>query len=388
MDLDALLVGLKERGGSDLYLTAESPPLYRIDGSTVPANDRLLDGAAVEKIIRDALTATDGAEFERTHELNKAHLVPGVGRFRLNVFRQRGQVGLVARLIRIDFPSADELGLPRALKELVLSRRGLVLVTGATGSGKSTTLAALIDHRNVETRGHILTIEDPIEFVHPHKGCVLTQREVGVDTDSFAAALKSALRQAPDVILIGEMRDLETVEAAIHFAETGHLVLGTLHANNANQAVERVMNFFPPETHVALYAQLALNLRGIVSQRLVPCADGKGRVAAIEIMLNTPRVADLIAKGEIAALKGAMEANEQDGSQTFDQALYRLYRTGQVTLEEALRQADSANNLRVRIRMQEAGDAAEAGAIRTETAGGAGPPKAPQFTLRDRDEAA
>ncbi|MEO6463003.1 MAG: ATPase, T2SS/T4P/T4SS family, partial [Candidatus Eisenbacteria bacterium] len=232
-----------------------------------------------------------------------------------------------------------------------------------------------------------LTIEDPIEFMHPHKGCVITQREVGVDTDSFGSALKSALRQAPDVILIGEMRDTETVEAAIHFAETGHLVLGTLHANNANQAIERVMNFFPPETHGPLYAQLALNLRGIVSQRLVPRADGNGRVAAIEIMLNTPRVADLVAKGEIAELKTAMEGNEQDGSQTFDRALYSLYRSGRVSLDEALRQADSANNLRVRIRMQEAGDAAEEGAIRTVTATGAGPPVAPQFTLRI-DEAA
>ena len=388
VDLDSLLVGLRDRGGSDLYLTAESPPLYRVDGATVPALERVLDGAAVESILRAALTPGDLAEFERARELNKAHFVPGVGRFRLNVFRQRGQWGLVARLIRIDFPGADELGLPPALKELVLARRGLVLVTGATGSGKSTTLAALLDHRNRETRGHILTIEDPIEFVHPHKGCVITQREVGVDTDSFATALKSALRQAPDVILIGEMRDLETVEAALHFAETGHLVLGTLHANNANQAVERVMNFFPAEAHVALYAQLALNLRGIVSQRLVPRADGRGRVAAIEIMLNTPRVADLVAQGEIAALKAALEANVQDGSQSFDQALYRLYRTGQVTLEEALRQADSANNLRVKIRMQEAGDAAEAGGIATATAAGAGEPQAPQFTLRDRDEAA
>ena len=386
--LDELLTGLKERNGSDLYLAAESPPLYRIDGSTVPATNAVLDGGDVERIVRDALTDADADEFARARELNKAHLVPGIGRFRLNVFRQRGQVGLVARLIRIDFPNAEELGLPRALRELVLAKRGLVLVTGATGSGKSTTLAALIDHRNVETRGHILTIEDPLEFVHPHKGCVLTQREIGVDTDSFATALKSALRQAPDVILIGEMRDLETVEAAIHFAETGHLVLGTLHANNANQAIERVMNFFPPETHGPLYAQLALNLRGVVSQRLVPRADGNGRVAAIEIMINTPRVADLVAQGEIAALKSAIEANEQDGSQSFDQALYRLYRTGQISLDEALKQADSANNLRVRIRMQEAGDAAEAGGIRTETAAGAGPPKAPQFTLKDRDAAA
>ncbi len=386
--LDALLIGLKEKNGSDLYLTAESPPLYRIDGSTVPVGDQPLDGATVEAIIRDALTATDAAEFDRTRELNKAHLVAGVGRFRLNVFRQRGQVGLVARLIRIDVPSSADLALPQALEGLVLAKRGLVLVTGATGSGKSTTLAALIDHRNAGTRGHILTIEDPIEFVHRHKGCVITQREVGVDTESFAAALKSALRQAPDVILIGEMRDLETVEAAIHFAETGHLVLGTLHANNANQAVERVMNFFPPETHEAMYAQLALNLRGIVSQRLVPRADGKGRVAAIEIMLNTPRVAELVAKGEIAALKSAVEANEQDGSQSFDQALYRLYRTGQISLEEALQQADSANNLRIRTKLQEAGDSAESGSIRTVTAAGAGAPGAPQFTLRERDEAA
>ena len=373
LDLDALLVGLKERGGSDLYLTAESPPLYRIDGSTVPTSDRPLDGAAVEKIVRTALGPADSAEFDRTHEFNKAHLVPGVGRFRLNVFRQRGQVGLVARLIRIDFPSADDLGLPPALKELVLSRRGLVLVTGATGSGKSTTLAALIDHRNVETRGHILTIEDPIEFVHPHKGCVITQREVGVDTDSFAAALKSALRQAPDVILIGEMRDLETVEAAIHFAETGHLVLGTLHANNANQAVERVMNFFPTEAHAQLYQQLALNLRGIVSQRLVPKVDGKGRVAAIEVMLNSPRVADLVSKGEIAALKGAIEANTQDGSRSFDQALYDLHRTGLITLDEALRQADSTNNLRLRIKMESAGQSAD---------------ERPKFSLKSDEEAA
>jgi twitching motility protein PilU len=385
--LDDLLIGLQQQNGSDLYLTAESPPLYRIDGSTVPAFETVLDGPTVEKIIRDTLTEAEAAEFERTRELNKAYLVPGIGRFRLNVFRQRGEIGLVARLIKIFFPNADDLGLPQVLRDVILSKRGLVLITGATGSGKSTTLAALIDFRNIETRGHILTIEDPIEFVHPHKGCVITQREIGVDTDSFSAALKSALRQAPDVILIGEMRDLETVEAAIHFAETGHLVLGTLHANNANQAVERVMNFFPPETHEAMYAQLGLNLRAIVSQRLVPKADGSGRVAAIEIMINTPRVADLVTKGEIAALKGAMEANEQDGSQSFDQALYRLYRTGQITLDEALAQADSANNLRVKIRMQEAGDVAEAGAIKTATAEGAGPPTAPQFAFRDRDAA-
>ncbi len=326
---------------------------------TQPAVDLVLDGPQVEGIIRAALAAGEWEEFERTHELNVARVLPGVGRFRLNVFRQRGQVGLVARLIRIDFPSADELGLPRSLTALVMQKRGLILVTGATGSGKSTTLAALIAHRNANSRGHILTIEDPIEFVHPHKGCVVTQREVGVDTASFAAALKSALRQAPDVILIGEMRDLETVESALHFSETGHLVLGTLHANNANQAVERVLNFFPAEAHAQVYVQLSLNLRGIVSQRLVPRADGKGRVAAIEVMLNSPRVADLVARGEIAALKAAIEANAPDGSQTFDQALYQLYRQGAITLEEALKQADSANNLRLKVKMESGVTAAE-----------------------------
>jgi len=369
--LDELLTGLAQRRGSDLYLTADSPPLYRVDGATVPALDQVLEAAEVERVIREPLSAKDIDEFDRTNELNAARMVPGVGRFRLNVFRQRGQVGLVARLIPIDFPNADALGLPPSLRELIMQKRGLILVTGATGSGKSTTLAALIDHRNLHTRGHILTIEDPIEFVHPHKGCVVTQREVGVDTASFGAGLKSALRQAPDVILIGEMRDVETVEAALHFAETGHLVLGTLHANNANQAVERVMNFFPVESHAQLYQQLALNLRGIVSQRLVPRAGGSGRVAAIEVMLNSPRVADLVSKGEIAALKGAIEANVQDGSRSFDQALYELYRAGHIALDEALRQADSANNLRLKIKMENAGN---------------DPAEKPKFSLENKDD--
>ena len=355
LHLDELLTGLAQHKGSDLYFTADSPPLFRVDGSTVPAFHHVLEPADVERVIRAVLSPKEQDEFDRTRELNVARLVPGVGRFRLNVFRQRGAVGLVARLIPIDFPNARQLALPASLLELIMQKRGLILVTGATGSGKSTTLAALIDHRNLHSRGHILTIEDPIEFVHPHKGCVVTQREVGVDTASFAAGVKSALRQAPDVILIGEMRDLETVEAALHFAETGHLVLGTLHANNANQAVERVMNFFPQEAHAQLYPQLSLNLRGIVSQRLVPKSDGQGRVAAIEVMLNSPRVADLVSKGEIAALKGAIEANAQDGSQSFDQALYELFRNGHISQEEALVQADSANNLRLKIKMDSAG---------------------------------
>jgi twitching motility protein PilU len=374
MTLDDLLRQIRERRGSDLYLTAEAPALVRVDGSTIAITDRPTSAEEVEGLVRDALSNTDQAEFERTNELNTARMIKGVGRFRLNVFRQRGQVGLVARIIPIKFPTADELGLPKSLLGLVMQKRGLVLVTGATGSGKSTTLAALIDHRNRNTRGHILTIEDPIEFVHEHQGCVITQREVGVDTGSFGAGLKSALRQAPDVILIGEMRDLETVEAAMHFSETGHLVLGTLHANNANQAVERFLGFFPAEHQSQLYPQLALNLRGIVSQRLIPRASGEGRAAAIEVMLNTPRVADLIAKGEIAALKSAIEDNALDGSQSFDQALFELLRRGEITQDEALRQADSANNLRLRIKMS-AGAAPAAGG--------------PQFAIRkEEDEAA
>jgi twitching motility protein PilU len=369
--LDALLTGLQRHKGSDLYLTADSPPLYRVDGATVAVEDRVWLGDEVESVIRAVLSPVENDEFNRTHELNLARVVQDVGRFRLNVFRQRGQVGLVARLIPIDFPNAEALGLPASLLTLIMQKRGLILVTGATGSGKSTTLAALIDHRNTHTRGHILTIEDPIEFVHSHKGCVITQREVGVDTASFAAGLKSALRQAPDVILIGEMRDLATVEAAIHFAETGHLVLGTLHANNANQAVERVMNFFPVEGHAQIYQQLALNLRGIVSQRLLPRSSGTGRIAAIEVMLNAPRIADLIGKGEIAALKEAIEENAQDGSRSFDQSLYDLYRGGQITLDEALRQADSANNLRIRIKLEAAGQGAA---------------EKPQFSLQQEDQ--
>ncbi|NOT34884.1 MAG: PilT/PilU family type 4a pilus ATPase [Candidatus Eisenbacteria bacterium] len=381
MQLDDLLRGLAERNGSDLYLTADSPPLYRVDGATVPAIPQSLDSGEVEALIRAALRPADLEEFDRTSELNSARAVPGVARFRLNVFRQRGAVGLVARRIQSDVPDAKKMALPAVLCDLVMSKRGLILVTGATGSGKSTTLAALIDHRNQNSRGHILTIEDPIEFVHPHKGCIVTQRELGVDTASYAAGLKSALRQAPDVILIGEMRDHDTVEAAIHFAETGHLVLGTLHANNANQAVERVMNFFSADTHEGLYAQLGLNLRAIVSQRLVPRARGAGRVAAIEIMVNTPRVADLISKGEIAALKPAIEQNAGDGSQTFDMALFELLRAGQITLDEALRQADSANNLRLRVKMLEAGE-------RAATLAGSSAPAESPFALKKDEEAA
>ncbi len=276
--------------------------------------------------------------------------LPGVSRFRINMFQQRGSVGMVIRRIKADVMSVDEMGLPSILKDIVMTKRGLVLVVGATGSGKSTSLAAMIDHRNANEAGHIITIEDPIEFVHRHKKSIVTQREVGFDTHSFQAALKNTLRQAPDVILIGEIRDTETMEAAIMFAETGHLCLGTLHSNNANQAIERIMNFFPSERHAQIYLQLSLNLRSIVSQRLIPSLSGK-RVAALEILMDTPRLKDLIKKGQVDELKEGMEQGIQEGCQTFDQALFSLYKDGQINLENALANADSANNLRLKIKL-------------------------------------
>jgi twitching motility protein PilU len=283
-------------------------------------------------------------------EMNMAMSLPGVSRFRVNIFRQRGSAGMVVRRVKAEVSSLAELGLPDILKDITMSKRGLVLVVGATGSGKSTTLAAMVDHRNATESGHIITIEDPIEFVHRHKKSIVTQREVGFDTHSFQAALKNTLRQAPDVILIGEIRDTETMEAAVTFAETGHLCLGTLHSNNANQAIERIMNFFPLERHAQIYLQLSLNLRSIISQRLIPSLKGK-RVAALEILLDTPRIRDLIRKGDVDILKEAMEQGVQDGCQTFDQALFMLYKEDQIGLDQALINADSANNLRLKIKL-------------------------------------
>jgi twitching motility protein PilU len=283
-------------------------------------------------------------------EMNMAMSLPGVSRFRVNIFQQRGSVGMVIRRIKADVMSIEQMGLPSILGDIVMTKRGLVLVVGATGSGKSTSLAAMIDHRNSNEAGHIITIEDPIEFVHRHKTSIITQREVGFDTHSFQAALKNTLRQAPDVILIGEIRDTETMEAAITFAEMGHLCPGTLHSNNANQAIERIMNFFPSERHAQIYLQLSLNLRSIVSQRLIPSVDGK-RVAALEILMDTPRIKDLIKKGEVDTLKQAMEQGIQEGCQTFDQALFALYRDGVINLDQALINADSANNLRLKIKL-------------------------------------
>jgi len=349
MDIRAMLEAMVEREASDLYLTVDSPPMLRVEGVTSPLGSERLTPQRVEGLANSVMTDRQRAAFDEKLEMNLAIASDRLGRFRVNCFRQRGAVSVVIRQIKAKVPTLEELGLPPILQTIVLSRRGLVLVVGATGSGKSTTQAAMIDYRNETTTGHILTVEDPIEFVHAHKKCIVNQREVGFDTVSFNEALRNTLRQAPDIILIGEVRDLETMEAAITFAETGHLCLATLHSNNANQAIERVMNFFPVARHAEIYLQLSLNLRGIISQRLVAGVDGK-RVAALEILIDTPYIRDLIKKGEIDTLKEAMEGSTQEGGQTFDQALLQLYSDGRIDEEQALANADSANNLRIRIK--------------------------------------
>jgi twitching motility protein PilU len=357
-DLERLLAHMLKIDASDLYLTAGSPPVFRVSGVGHPAKTPL-DAAMVAALAMSAMDPSQRAEFARTHEMNLA-LSLGEGRYRVNVFRQRGAVGMVIRLVRTRIKSLRDLALPNILADVAMSKRGLVLMVGGTGSGKSTALAAMIDHRNTNESGHIVTVEDPLEFVHPHKRSIITQREIGVDTLSYASALKNALRQAPDVVLIGEIRDAETMEAAVAFAETGHLCLSTLHANNANQAVERVLNFFPPSRQHEIRLQLSLNLRAIVSQRLVPGAQG-GRAAALEVMLDTPRVRELIKRGEIDALKDAMEQSAHDGCQTFDGALFELWKAGRVSEAEATKNADSPNNVRIRIERERAttdGDAA------------------------------
>jgi twitching motility protein PilU len=339
-----------EIDASDLYLTVAKPPMYRAEGKIEVGGDHPFTPEELGDIAQAIMNDKQKKEFTETMEMNMAMSLPAVSRFRVNIFKQRGSVGMVIRRIKADVLSLEQMGLPPILGDIVMSKRGLVLVVGATGSGKSTSLAAMIDHRNTHEAGHIITIEDPIEFVHRHKRSIITQREVGFDTHSFQAALKNTLRQAPDVILIGEIRDTETMEAAITFAETGHLCLGTLHSNNANQAIERIMNFFPSERHPQIYLQLSLNLRSIVSQRLIPSVEGK-RVAALEILMDTPRIKDLIKKGEVDTLKQAMEQGIQEGCQTFDQALFALYRDGIINLDQALINADSANNLRLKIKL-------------------------------------
>jgi twitching motility protein PilU len=350
VDLQEYFKSMVEMEASDLYLTVARPVMFRVDGKVRAVTDKPFTPAEVESLAHSIMSEKQRKEFAETHEMNMATSLPGVARFRVNIFQQRGSVGMVVRRIKADVMSVGELGLPQILNDIVMTKRGLVLVVGATGSGKSTSLAAMIDYRNSNEAGHIITIEDPIEFVHRHKQSIVTQREVGFDTHSFQAALKNTLRQAPDVILIGEIRDTETMEAAVTFAETGHLCLGTLHSNNANQAIERIMNFFPIERQAQFYLQLSLNLRAIVSQRLIPSVDGK-RVAALEILINTPRIRDLIKKGEVDILKEAMEQGIQEGCQTFDQALFSLYKDGQISLEQALVNADSTNNLRLKIKL-------------------------------------
>ena len=347
-DLLRLMVS---RGGSDLFLTAEFPPAIKVDGKVTKVSPQPLTPQHTLALARSVMNDKQAAEFERTKECNFAISPSGVGRFRVNAFVQQGHVGMVMRVIPQNIPTVDAMGLPHVLKEVSMTKRGLVILVGATGSGKSTTLAAMVDHRNQTSYGHIITLEDPVEFVHPHKNCIVTQREIGIDTDGWGIALKNTLRQAPDVILMGEIRDREAMEHAVQFAETGHLCMATLHANSANQALDRIINFFPEERRPQLLMDLSLNLKALVSQRLMPRQAGKGRVAAVEILLNTPLIADLIFKGEVGEIKEIMKKSRELGMQTFDQALYDLFEGNDITYEDALRNADSVNDLRLQIKL-------------------------------------
>jgi twitching motility protein PilU len=349
--INDLLRLMISRRGSDLFLTADFPPAIKVDGKVTKVSPQPLTGNHTLQLARSIMNDKQAAEFERSKECNFAISPAGIGRFRANAFLQQGSVGLVLRTIPATLPTIAQLDLPPILNDVVQAKRGLVIVVGATGSGKSTSLAAMIDHRNESTYGHIITIEDPIEFVHPHKNCIVTQREVGIDTDSWEMALKNTLRQAPDVILMGEIRDRETMEHAVAFAETGHLCMATLHANSANQALDRIINFFPEERRSQLLMDLSLNLRALVSQRLLPRQEGKGRIAAVEILLNTPLVSDMIFKGEVGEIKEVMKRSREQGMQTFDQALFDLYEMGKVNYEDALRNADSVNDLRLQIKL-------------------------------------
>ena len=347
-DLLRLMVS---RNGSDLFLTADFPPAIKVDGKVTKISPQPLTGQHTLALARSVMNDKQAAEFERTKECNFAVSPQGIGRFRVNAFVQQGNVGLVMRTISQILPTIDEMKLPSVLKEVSMYKRGLVIFVGATGSGKSTSLAAMVDHRNENSYGHIITIEDPVEFVHPHKNCIITQREVGIDTEGWGAALKNTLRQAPDVILMGEIRDRETMEHAVAFAETGHLCMATLHANSANQALDRIINFFPEERRAQLLMDLSLNLKALVSQRLLPRQEGRGRVAAVEVLLNTPLISDLIFKGAVAEIKEVMKRSRELGMQTFDQALFDLFESHAVTFEDALRNADSVNDLRLQIKL-------------------------------------
>ncbi|MCW8830675.1 MAG: PilT/PilU family type 4a pilus ATPase [Gammaproteobacteria bacterium] len=366
MKVTPLLKILAEKGGSDLYLSTGAPPSAKFSGKLTPLGKDRAPPGWVESLANEIMSDKQRNEFANKPEMNLALSLPNIGRFRVNIFKQRNECSMVIRNIVTEIPNLKDLGLPDVLTKVIMLKRGLILFVGGTGSGKSTSLAALIDHRNRNSSGHIITIEDPIEFVHNHQGCIINQREVGMDTDSFEDALKNTLRQAPDVILIGEIRDRETMEHALAFAETGHLAISTLHANNANQALDRIINFFPEEKRQSLLSDLSINLQCFVSQRLIPTVDGK-RCAAIEILLNSPRIADLIKEGAILEIKEIMEKSGNMGMQTFDMALYDLFKAGKISLDEALKNADAENNLRLKI---ELGEKAAKGEDVGEAAGG------------------
>ena len=349
--INDLLKLMLTRKGSDLFITADFPPAIKVDGKVTKLSAQPLTPAHTLTLVRSVMSDKQAAEFEATKECNFAISPAGIGRFRCNAFVQAGKVGMVLRVIPQELPTIDTLGMPQILKDVAMTKRGLAILVGATGSGKSTTLAAMVDWRNLNSYGHIITVEDPVEFVHPHKNCIVTQREVGLDTEGWEAALKNTLRQAPDVILMGEIRDRETMEHAVAFAETGHLCLATLHANSSNQALDRIINFFPEERRTQLLMDLSLNLRALISQRLIPRESGKGRIAAVEIMLNTPLISDLIFKGEVTEIKEIMKKSRELGMQTFDQSLFDLFEAHLISYEDALRNADSANDLRLQIKL-------------------------------------
>lgn len=357
MDIDKLLKWMVNNGGSDLFITAGAPPCAKLNGKMQPLTKSPLPPEQAREVVLSVMNEDQHSQFLAEKECNFAISAHGVGRFRVSAFYQRNLMGMVLRRIETSIPSVDDLNLPPVIKDLAMTKRGLIIFVGATGTGKSTSLASMIGYRNENSHGHIISIEDPIEFLHQHKGCIVTQREVGVDTESFEIALKNTLRQAPDVIMIGEVRSRETMEYALAFAETGHLCLATLHANNANQALDRIIHFFPADRHSQIWMDLSLNLRGLVAQQLIPTPDGKGRRAAIEVLLNTPLVADHIRKSEVHLLKELMSKSNEQGMQTFDQALYNLYKANEITYDDALVHADSANDLRLMIKL--AGDSDE-----------------------------
>jgi len=347
-----LLRMMVSKEGSDLFITTGSPPAIKVDGKINTVSKQILSPTHTQMLARSIMNDKQVSEFEEHQECNFSIALPGVARFRVNAFVQRGSTGLVLRIINSDIPNFEELNLPDVLQDITMTKRGLVIFVGATGSGKSTSLASMVDYRNRNSYGHIITIEDPVEFVHEHRNCLVTQREVGVDTDSYEIALKNTLRQAPDVILIGEIRDREAMEHAIAFAETGHLCLSTLHANSTNQALDRIINFFPEERRQQLLMDLSLNLKALISQRLIPRIDGAGRIPAVEIMINSPLMQDLIFKGEVHEMKSLIAKSNEQGMITFDQALFNLYEKRQITFEDALRNADSVNDLRLRIKLE------------------------------------